>query len=152
MRRINDGRWEFRFGGNMNENQCLENEKWRTKAFELKSYKVSQLIKEFILFVEPEVSSPFYHQLRLQSARSCPCCHKNMRFWDLNLFLWLVLCLILRRELSAVPSSSWEKERCRLKLPLCHYWIYTKLHCIIPQKTKTLRNISLSSRLLLFPK
>jgi hypothetical protein len=80
MPRTSGARVEFRFGNNMNENQCLGNEKWRSKASELKVIKVTQLIKEFIPFVEPKVSSPLYHQLRLQSARRCPHSHKIMLF------------------------------------------------------------------------
>jgi len=39
MRRTSGARREFRFRSNMNENQCLGNEKWRTKTSEFKSYK-----------------------------------------------------------------------------------------------------------------
>jgi len=70
------------------------------KHLSLKVIKLIQLITEFIPFVEPEVSSPFYHQLRFQSARRCPRFHKIMRFCELKVFLRLVLCLILRRKLS----------------------------------------------------
>ena len=65
MRRTSDARGEFRFGSNMNENECLENEKWRTKTSEFKSYKTCSTDQGIHSLCETRTLISFFYQLRL---------------------------------------------------------------------------------------